>query len=768
MRIRFGFSFVLSVFFLFASGTSEGEETLWSAKAPSTAFVADWSNADAVDREASAYFLTHVWPRIRQASVALHSKLTITQDASYTGPLSDSEAQAGLISFIQPIETVVPWYLIPTSEQAAQRTITTFAALGQSEAVGIAVHALKNVDKIRVVSGDLIGPGRIPASVITSRLSLSYAVNPRGKGNVLVRQMLLLNVKHWDIPESHTYEWIIDVHVPEDTVPGLYSGPIYVQVAGETISTFHLNLEVLPFTLQDNGCRWGAFMTPNPAHATEAWCNLNARYGFNTLAWWKLDDPALSWTWEGRKSGLRILAKLRDESDNALQGEELSRSIEHFPEWLRRRFQAPFLEFTADEIEGYWTDGQLLPLPDDLTPDSPAYKRPLQLYASVGDVPDELATLIRFDRPAQNSRFEEPSIHSVSFRHDEAFQQFDAGMQRLRKYGFTGPLTWFSAGSTSPPWEQRIIAQRFGPRYRTQNWQWLPEVTAENSNHLWYLANAAVAKSFSEAPQKYGWPEVVWCPQDESLDAKGQSGRRVANMIGEMMPYIKNFAPHARMYAVVWHTKEDNWKGMWQAGVLQKFATTTNAQGEQKPSLRYGPFHVICTNCPNDLDREVTWAAGGEYWLYDLITSTAKPFLYNRFAFGFHGARHYGAVFYSYADSSRPQNLSPNTDVARSSWLTGAETLNYYLTKEPGSSRIDYALASHAMLACREGILDRKYVETLRILAYEYHDAESLKFLHNLPARIQELELSDMSGDVRIFDDLRYDIAMRITALVTQ
>ena len=226
--------------------------------------------------------------------------------------------------------------------------------------------------------------------------------------------------------------------------------------------------------------------------------------------------------------------------------------------------------------------------------------------------------------------------------------------------------------------------------------------------------------------------------------------------------------------AVVWH-KEHNWKGLWQCAVLQR-----DAQEESgRDSSVYGPFQVICTNCPNDVDRKVTWDAGGEYWTYTFVISTLPEFGRTRFAYGFTGARHYSAVVYGFADTDSPHDLAQDEDVLKSQWITGQYTLNYYLAGDGGKDSpqrtIAYALASHQALACRAGATDRKYVETLRKHAHEKGSAEDIAFLEALPGRIDRIGGAGRGGtddftaelkDESAADKLRREIAMRIKTLM--
>jgi hypothetical protein len=246
-------------------------------------------------------------------------------------------------------------------------------------------------------------------------------------------------------------------------------------------------------------------------------------------------------------------------------------------------------------------------------------------------------------------------------------------------------------------------------------------------------------------------------------------------MIGEMMPYVRKYAPEMRIYAVVWHTKKDNWRGIWQCGVFQKFKTRKDG----KPSPQYGPYHVICTNCPNALDRQITRGAGGEYWMYRGYYAVRPRFSIVRFAVGLEGARHETAVTYMYADKRHVHNVKPDQDVAgilRSDWICGEAQANYYLAKDPASRKIDYAIASHGTLAARHGITDRKYVETLRVLAHEKKSAADIQFIKTIGARIANIGGKRAKGGVDNFSGsvedesgaqkLRREIAERIKRLV--
>ena len=733
---------------------------MWKAKGPATTFAADWSKADPTDAEATAAFLKEVWPKVSAASAVLETNVPT---APYSGPLSETEKAAGVACFPVPVERVLSAFTVPKPEDAARRKMALYAARGQSEAIGIGVHAVEAAKGVAVSCGDLKGAGTIPSSAVTVRLSLIYTVNPRGRGkDIHSRQMVLLKTDAWDIPKGRTAEWVVDVHVPADAKAGNYTGKVSVKVGNKVAAVVDLDLEVMPFVLTDNGCRWGEFMTPNPGQATEAWCDLNARYGLNTVAWWNLDLPQLNWTWDGCKHEDTILAKARKPDGSMLPGKE----VNALPKWLLDRWDGTFFTFKPDEVIG---------LPSDLKAREPFYQKPLKLKPELGELTPAQAASICYDRPGMNSNFTPDKFDSVKFQRDAAFEAFDAGMKRLVKYGFAGPVTWFGSGGKTDPWETRVIAQRLGPRYSVKDWVWRREVTPENSNHAWYMANAAVAKSFADARKELGWPEVVWCPNDESWQNRGVTGRRAANMLGEQMPYIRKLAPEARIYAVVWHKRTDKvTKGpKWQCAALQRDAV--NEDGKQ--NVDYGPFHVICSNCPNDEDRDLTWKAGGEYWNYIGAIATQTDFGKMRYGFGFGPARHYAAVLFGFADSSRPNNLKPDEDMNKSIWITGEYTLNYYLTKDTNAPALDLALATHQSLACRAGANDRRYLETLRVMAYEKKSADDIAFVNGLPSRIDQFGVANKGGvdnfEADVKDEgavvaLRREIAMRIKALAAK
>jgi len=132
-------------------------------------------------------------------------------------------------------------------------------------------------------------------------------------------------------------------------------------------------------------------------------------------------------------------------------------------------------------------------------------------------------------------------------------------------------------------------------------------------------------------------------------------------------------------------------------------------------------------------------------------------------------------VVYNFADSRKPHNLSEDAEILKSQWITGQFTTNYYLSKDPAKAdTIDYALASHTMLGIREGITDRKYVETLRQYAHAKGSKENIEFLKGLGARIDELGsagkggVDDFTAELKsegAMQQLRREIARRIKAL---
>ncbi|MCD6365160.1 MAG: hypothetical protein J7M14_04720, partial [Planctomycetes bacterium] len=397
-----------------AAPQAQAHEAMWRARGPATAFSADWSKADQADAAATRVFLEQVWPKLKQVSSRLDAKLR-SGAGLYAGPRSEAEKAAGVVCFPLRVEQAVASHAVPTARQVAGRKFDIYAARGQSEAVCVGVHATRDVKKVAVACSELVGPGTIPASATTVRLSLSWTFEPRGRGKYANRQMVLLNVPAWDIEAGTTREWVIDVHVPADAKAGKYAGKITVTVAGRKAAEFDLSLEVLPVTLSDNGCRWGAFMTPNPAKTTNAWCDLNARYGVNTLAWWNLDSPQLNWTWDGCKRVETILARLRNADGSSASGQ-----MKTMPPWIRKRWDGAFITFELDEVLG---------LPRDREARAPFYKKPLKLRADLGELTARQASLICYDRPGMASNFEPGSIDSVTFQRDEALAEFDAGMK---------------------------------------------------------------------------------------------------------------------------------------------------------------------------------------------------------------------------------------------------------------------------------------------------------------------------------------------------
>ncbi len=159
---------------------------------------------------------------------------------------------------------VAPWRPLDDLDPNAQPAswpdafrLEAFATPGEYEPVTFVVYADKAMQGLSVVASDLRGPkGTLPSS----RVDVRYVMHcPKRKLYFrpveeieLVSRFLLkrdaVNLR----PQTFRQIYAI-VHVPEDAKPGTYSGSLRMQVAGETVETVPLAIEVLPFRLGPPG-----------------------------------------------------------------------------------------------------------------------------------------------------------------------------------------------------------------------------------------------------------------------------------------------------------------------------------------------------------------------------------------------------------------------------------------------------------------------------------------------------------------------------------
>ena len=149
-----------------------------------------------------------------------------------------------------------PQAKLSPAEEDSTDEISLFATPGEYEPVSFVIYTDKDMEKVRVKTSKLTqGKLAIPAENIEIRwvksgLQRIYTkANPR---NSVFVDRFLVRKKEVDIPKKEFRQVCLIIKVPEDTKPGTYKGEIEIKSFNLPSSKLVLNLEVLPFALEQN------------------------------------------------------------------------------------------------------------------------------------------------------------------------------------------------------------------------------------------------------------------------------------------------------------------------------------------------------------------------------------------------------------------------------------------------------------------------------------------------------------------------------------
>ncbi len=259
------------------------------------AFVPDWHRAEDIDAKASQRFVKMYW----------HQAFSLGRNGHYPALKGDyeqggvgtpqgvtaAERSAGAVVWIQPYFQALHFNDLPQPEQRAFRSVSLFAARGESEPIGVGVRTLGMPKTITVEVSDLHGAAHILSRRrMTNRLMLGYHARlSRQSTATAYRQMVLLKTpgNRWTFPKHYSFAYIVDFHVPIDAAPGIYTGTVTVTADSVPVKAFAVYLDVLPFSLKTNnyhagafGCTYDVWAGGFSAYAA-GMMELDSRYGFN-------------------------------------------------------------------------------------------------------------------------------------------------------------------------------------------------------------------------------------------------------------------------------------------------------------------------------------------------------------------------------------------------------------------------------------------------------------------------------------------------------
>jgi hypothetical protein len=643
----------LKVFVLGLTAVLSGSFTIASEERyfGTDAFVPDWRTAEEIDQKASERFLKDAWPMVKE-----------NYEAGSTGNVEgvppEAEA-AGAVAFpFSYCQPLLPDYL-PKPEEIASKSISVYAAKGESEPILLGVRTLGNTKTISIQVSDLKNGDKIFAKEdITVRLALTYSAKVKaGRANKEVqyaeKMQPMVQLKppegKWQCPPRFTLGYIVDFHVPLATAPGTYKGDVTVLADDKPVKTFSVTVEVLPFSLKTNNYHAGAFGISYKRHAggflgySQEMMEVDSRFGYNLAG-------------------------------------------------------------------GFFNKGNDIPF-------------------MKGTNPLEIDT------------------------ENERFKQFDATMQLMKKYGM-GQVAFWNWGASGNVEHFNVVLASAG----------FPSIDKEEGKKGF----AAICLAIKQAEKKYGWPELVINPYDEALD-----DQKAVKEIIKAMPYVRQTSPETRIYMTEWHpgyarlynSNGDTLKG--------KGRPPDDAYKKIPDTVPPVPnFHVIGSNVCQEDSRAVQDKIGGEYWTYGGASKVGPQ---ARYLYGFMGYRlqteatliwaNYRGSLFGYGQTVHfilPDDVSLLNDSDEKE-------------KTKGSTH-GLVIPSVKGLLVREGIDDRKYLETLKYYAKTKSSAEDLAFLKEASERCKgfsslkgvggrENVEAELSG-VEAFQNLRTEVKDRILKLL--
>jgi hypothetical protein len=188
-------------------------------------------------------------------------------------PIAETDRARGYLAFVPPIEQMVYFSTLPTSDQV-KTALETFATPGEMRSLTLAIRPLKDLGPASLAVSDLASAapqaprkprpdgvaaaepplgdtGVIPAGCVTisvvrhlptrSLEGLMYRITPR----------YLVNASQVSLPAGFTRQIWLTLRVPTDARPGEYRGQLTVRLPKAPAIKAPITLRVLPFTLQE-------------------------------------------------------------------------------------------------------------------------------------------------------------------------------------------------------------------------------------------------------------------------------------------------------------------------------------------------------------------------------------------------------------------------------------------------------------------------------------------------------------------------------------
>jgi hypothetical protein len=138
---------------------------------------------------------------------------------------------------------------VPRRDERDQ-PLVLLATPGEYEPTSFAVHALEDLENVRIDVSDFAGPGGaiLPSAAAGIQLveSMTWWKTPVQYRRI---EAFLIGNRPRDIATGFTQRYWLTVKVPESAVPGRYQGEVRITPASDEASTMAVHLDVLPFSL---------------------------------------------------------------------------------------------------------------------------------------------------------------------------------------------------------------------------------------------------------------------------------------------------------------------------------------------------------------------------------------------------------------------------------------------------------------------------------------------------------------------------------------
>lgn len=282
------------------------------------------------------------------------------------------------------------------------------------------------------------------------------------------------------------------------------------------------------------------------------------------------------------------------------------------------------------------------------------------------------------------------------------FHKFDTTMKLLRRYGMGDVAFWNWGASGNVKQFNNVLAKAGFPPIDTDRGK---------------FGFALICAALKRAELRNDWPEFVLNPYDEAL--KDQDATRA---IIEATPIVRRISPLTRLYMTEWrpgYTRLYQSTGLSLSGSKRprKREMRMLASSHEKPILN---FQVIGANTLSYDAAGLQHRLGGEYWHY---SGASRLDAHARLTYGF-------VPWIVRADASLIW-ANYKGDLLGNGW-----TLHYAMPIDPNGRRNRDArgpvIPSSRAIAVREGIDDRKYIETLRFHAANACSQTNLRYLDSV------------------------------------